>query len=283
MRVRTDGGPRAGAVIGAPILPREHGAWPILYGSFLAGVGVAGRVGVAGVLLLLGITGLALVSGPLPILLRRGSRAGAARRRAAAAWLAVYAGVALAALLPLLVVFRMGFLLPFAACAGGLLAARAMLLRRRGERSLPAELLAVAGLSMVGAVAHAVALGRPEPTGLLLWLLLALFFAGGVLYVRVRLQGMRTRRAGAPGEAARWPCLVSHLAALALVGGLAAVGLVPWATLPAFLPVAWRAVAGCRPVQGPVDVMRLGWLETARTLVFVVLLVGSFWIPRLAA
>jgi hypothetical protein len=277
------GGASPGGAIGAPILPREHGAWAILYGSFLAGVGVAGRVGAAGVLLLLGITALALLSGPLAILLRGGIAAGARRRRAAVAWLTVYAVMAAAALLPLLTVFRMRFLLPFAVAAAGLLAARALLLRRRGERSLPSELLAVAGLSMVGAVAHAVALGRPEPTALLLWLLLALFFTSGVLYVRMRIQAMRAGRGGQPGSVARWPCLASHAATLALVPGLAVAGLVPWATLLAFVPAAWRAVAGLRPVHGHVDVMRLGWLETARTIVFVALLVGSFWVARLAA
>ncbi len=30
--------------IGRPIVPKEHGAWAVIYGAFLAGVGVAGQV-----------------------------------------------------------------------------------------------------------------------------------------------------------------------------------------------------------------------------------------------
>ncbi|MFB3816490.1 MAG: YwiC-like family protein [Candidatus Methylomirabilales bacterium] len=264
--------------VGKPIVPREHGAWAVLYGAFLAGTGVAGAPGLPTLLLLLGITALAFANGPLAVLSRG---VAGARRRQAAAWLLVYALVAGAALVPLVAVFRMHFLVPFAAAAAAFLGLRLFLLRGRDERSLPAELSGVAALSMGGPVAHAVTLGRFEPAGLLLWLLLALFFASGIFYVRMRIQEMLARRTGRARSAAFRPCLAYHLALLLLVPALVVARLVPAAVLLAFAPALWRAAAGLRARHAPLDVKRLGWSETRLTLAFILLLVGTFWLARL--
>jgi hypothetical protein len=264
--------------VGKPIVPREHGAWAVLYGAFLAGTGVAGAPGLPTLLLLLGITALALANGPLAVLSRG---AASARRRQATAWLLIYVALAAAALLPLVLVFPMGFLVPFAAAAAGFLGLRLLLLRGRDERSLPAELTGVAALSMVGPVAHAVTLGRLEASALLLWLLLALFFASGIFYVRMRIQEMVARRTGRARSAAFRPCLAYHLVLLLLVPALVLAGLVPAAVLLAFAPALWRAGAGLHARHAPLDIKRLGWAETRLTLAFILLLVGTFWLARL--
>lgn len=68
------GAPRGGTmseqIMGRPVIPKEHGAWAVLYGAFLAGVGVAGRVTLPVTLLLGGVTLLALANGPLTDLAR---------------------------------------------------------------------------------------------------------------------------------------------------------------------------------------------------------------------
>ncbi len=258
---------RAPRGLGRPILPREHGAWPVLYGSFLAGAGVSGGESLPTLLLLLGITAGALTIGPVTVLSR------GARRRQAVGWLVIYAAAAVAVLLPLLLAFR--FLLPFALVAAALLALRVVWLRGRWERSLPAELVAVIGLSMVGAVAHAVGVRGIDRTGLVLWLVLLLFFAGALLYVRMRIRTMRAARAARGNGARLWPCRLYHAGLLVAVPALAAAGWIPWATLAAFAPAVLR---GLRAQPGPpsADVRRLGWTETAHAAVFVVLLVASF-------
>jgi hypothetical protein len=250
----------------------------VIYGAWLAGIGVAGVPGVPAVLLLIGITALALANGPLAVL----SRAVGGRRRQAATWLLLYAGVAGAALGPLVVVFRMRFLLPFAAAAALFLGLRLLLLGGRDQRSLPAELVGVAGLSMVGPVAQAATLGRLEAAALVLWLLLALFFASGIFYVRMRIREMLASRMGRRRSGAFWPCLLYHLVLPPLLAGLALAGLVPVAVLLAFLPALWRAARGLQVRQAPLDVRRLGWAETRLTLTFVLLLVGAFRLAHLA-
>ncbi len=112
-----DPGGRGGEIsveIGRPIIPREHGAWAVIYGAFLAGVGVAGQVTLPVILFLLGITAATFANGPLTILVRSTPVwVPAERKRQALTWLLMYGGAAAAAFGPLLIVFRMTFLLPF--------------------------------------------------------------------------------------------------------------------------------------------------------------------------
>ncbi len=265
--------------IGRPIVPREHGAWAVLYGGFLVGVGVTGQVTLPVALFLVGITAAAFANGPFAILARSTiGHVQGGRQRQALFWFLAYGVVAVAALLPLLLVFRMTFLLPFGIGAALFLFLRAFLIRGRDDRTLAGELVGTAGLTMVGAAAHAVAVGEVQPISGILWLLLFLFFASGIFYVRMRIQRMLAARRGlaAPPSPTVWPCLLYHTLLVMVVPSLFMARLVPWPVLLAFAPALWRAAAGVRQRETRLDVRRLGWSEVVLTTVFVVLLIGAF-------
>jgi FtsH-binding integral membrane protein len=271
--------------VGRPIVPKEHGAWAVLYGSFLAGVGVAGRVTLPVALCLVGITAAAFANGSLAILAR--SSAGEVhkeRRRHALTWSFLYGAVAGAALVPLLTVFRMTFLLPFGMMAAFFLLLRAFLIRERDDRSLIGELLGATGLTMVGAVGHAVSAGEVRPISAVLWLLLWLFFAGGIFYVRMRVHGMVAQRKSAPAASnpAFWSCVTYHVLLFVAMPVLAAARIVPWPVLLAFAPAVWRAAAGLRREDTRPDLRRLGWSEVAVATSFVILLIVAFRLAPLA-
>ena len=265
--------------MGRPVIPKEHGAWAVLYGAFLAGVGVAGHVTLPVALLLGGVTLLALTNGPLTALLRTaGNQAPSASQRRAFGWLAVYGAGACVSLVPLLAVDRMAFLLPFGMTAALFFLLRLFLVRRGDDRSLPGELVGTAGLTLIGPTAHAVGVGEVQPTGAVLWLLLFLFFASGVFYVRMRIRVRLAGRRGmpdAPNLVRRW-CILYHLLLLLLVAALAAWHVIPWPVLLAFAPALWRAAAGLRRRESGLNLRRLGWSEVALTAAFVVLLTFSF-------
>lgn len=266
--------------LGAPMVPREHGAWAVLYGSFLAGLGVAGRADHVVGLLLLALTAITLANGALSVLV--GRTLAAPRRRQALAWLAIWGAVAAASLLPVLARVPSRLLAGLGLFAGLLLATRLWALRARVDHSLPIELLGVAALATAGPLAHVVAVGRLEPTAILVWILLVLYFAGGTTYVRMRLALTRGRRLGRPAaRAAVRSCLAYHLLLLVIAPALAAAGLVPWASLLAFAPALSRAGLGLRRPAASLDARRLGWSEVALAGVFVALLVGGFWAARL--
>lgn len=271
--------------VGRPIVPKEHGAWAVLYGSFLAGVGVAGRFTLPVALCLVGITAAAFANASLAILAR--SNAGEVpmeRCRHALTWFLLYGVVAAAALVPLLTVFRMTFLLPFGMTAAFFLLLRAYLIRERDDRTLIGELVGAAGLTMVGAVGHAVSAGEVRPISAVLWLLLWLFFAGGIFYVRMRVHGMVAQRKATPGASnpAFWSCTIYHALLLVAMPALAAARIVPWPVLLAFAPAVWRAAVGLRQENTRLDLRRLGWSEVAVATSFVILLIAAFRLTPLA-
>lgn len=240
-----------------PAMPREHGAWAVLYGSLLAGLGVAGHAGVAAMLLVPGLTAGLLAVGALATL--ASAAAAPQRRRHARIWLVVWTGVTGAALLPGILMLPAPAAGVLVLAAAGLAAARTAAVRAHQERALAAELLGVGALTLAGPFAHAVALGRLEHTALLVWVLPFLFFASGVSYVRMRLAAVRAVRTGRPGAEAFRSCLAYHLLLLVVAPVLAMAGVVPWLTLLAFAPALWRAAVGLRNPAGPLDVRRLGW------------------------
>jgi hypothetical protein len=260
------------------MIPREHGVWAVLFAAFLAGLGVAGRVGIPVLLLFLAITALVCLTAPLGLLIRRGQGDGqAAERGRAGRWLAVHGVVALAAGLPLILAYEMRFLLGFAAAGAGFLLLRVLLVRGQTDRTLAGELAGTAGLALVGPATHAVARGGVESAGLILWPCLTLFFASGVFYVRMRIRGMRAARRGETGPLpALRECVVYHGALLAGLPLLAAAGVISWPVLLAFAPALWRAAAGVRRRAAPLDLRRLGWSEVALTAVFLVLFVLTY-------
>jgi len=270
--------------LGRPIVPKEHGAWAVLYGAFLAGVGVAGQVTVPVLLFLAGITAAAFANGSLSILARSApGQAQEGRRRHALAWFLTYAAVAAAALGPLLMVFRMSFLLPFGMGASFFLVLRAFLIREGDDRTLVGELVGAAGLTMVGAASHAVAVGGVQPIGAVLWLLLFLFFASGVFYVRMRIHGMIAQRKGVTSDAnpAFWPCVLYHALLVVVVPVMFLLHIVPWPVLLAFAPALWRAGTGFHHETARLDVRRLGWSEVVVASAFVLLLIAAFRITPL--
>jgi hypothetical protein len=272
-------------VMGRPIVPKEHGAWAVLYGAFVAGVGVAGQVTLPVVLFLLGVTAIAFANGPLAILARPAIGPGQSeRQRHALAWFLVYGAAAAAALSPLWVIFRMSFLLPFGMGATFFLLLRAFLVRERDDRTLIGELVGTAGLTMVGAAAHAVAVGEVQRVGALLWLLLFLFFASGVFYVRMRVQGLVAERKGGTtaSNPALWPCVLYHGLLVVVVPALILVRVIPWPVLLAFAPALWRAASGLCRGETRLSLRRLGWSEVAVATAFVFLLIAAFWFTPLA-
>lgn len=276
--------------MGRPVMPKEHGAWAVLYGSFLAGVGVSGRVTPAAVLLLVGVTAATFAHGSLAVLARSGAdearrdEARRERRRHALSWFLIYGGAAVLALAPLVAVFRMRFLFPFGAGAVLLFGVRTLLVRQREDRSLPGELLGVAGLTMAGPVAHAVAAGAVQPIGAVLWLLLFLFFASGVFCVRMRLHGLVARRRGekAASNPAKWSCALYHVLLMVAVPALLLARVIPWPVLLAFAPALWRAAVGLGWDEARLDLRRLGWSEVALATLFVIVLVAAFHLTSLA-
>lgn len=220
-----------------PPVPREHGAWGILLIPFATAVGVAGVWNLPVALLLVSVLCFYLARTSY---LKRQLR-----------WTVLLLAGSSAALLPLVLVGKRWWLLAVGAAV-------VPLAFRPTTRGLRAQLLAVAGLTLTAPAAWYAATGDLGGQAWRLWLLNALYFAGGVFYVKMHIAAASARGAN------KWrlgaPTLGYH-------GALAVVAALWWPVGAALLPAIARAVWGTATLSPRLRIKRLGWSEVVVSLV----------------
>ncbi|GAB4544024.1 MAG: hypothetical protein Kow0063_37620 [Anaerolineae bacterium] len=263
------------------IIPAEHGSWSWLLVPFLAGAAVAGQVAWEGgasplalALTLIGGLCAFLVRQPANTWLRiRRGRASRADEPLAAAWtlgLAVAASLCLAGLLALGRVALVWLVIPFAAVLLVYLAAARI--GRAGLRALWTELIGAVGLALMAPAAVIAVTGQLSGLAWVIWGLMGLQNALGVLYVRLRLADTHGR------PASRATTLTGHLAGLAAV---IAAGLLGQTPLPVALPFAGvllRAIWAVRRPRPVADVRRFGFTEVGVEMLSGLWIVASYWV-----
>jgi hypothetical protein len=265
-------------------MPVEHGAWglflvPLLCAAILAEAwNPALALGVVLTLALFLLRGSVEAHRALP-----GSRWALRAIMLAAPHVLLLTG-AVASGLALLFVNRRMQLLPLGALALLLFALQQILVRQHQQRpsekrSLMAELVGVALLSLAAPAAWISARGALDAAGARVWLLNLLFFLGGVLYVKYRVRGVLAHREfGGLAERVEfaWPVFAYHallglfILVLVLQKSLSA------AVLAAFAPGMLRAGGLLFHLGRRFPIRRLGWTEVGHSVLFAVLLILAF-------
>lgn len=179
------------------MLPAEHGAWVFLFTPLLIGLVLGGRMAFASSLLVLTSLSAFLVRQPVTILVKvLSGRRPRGNLGPASFWLIVYSLVGLSGIAGLL---WMGysFILLLTIPAVPVLIWHLWLVSRRAERhQMIVEIAGGAVLALAAPAAYWVGKGQYEPTGWLLWGLIALQIAGSIIYTYLRLK--QRRLSGAP-------------------------------------------------------------------------------------
>lgn len=247
-------------------LPKEHGAWAMLYVPLVVGLLVAGRFPLRVVLLLLSATFLFIGRESLSAwwrAFRRRRSAGDAKRLTL-----VYISLAVLFAAPLVLFYRLYLLIPFGLLTAALLGTNAEQSALRKDRSTVGEIMAIIGLAGSAAASHYVALGDFRITALWLWLLSALYFASSVFFVKMLVKSAHSREEQ-DRKRAWWQCALYHSFLIAILAGLSLGAAVGPLILVAFLPVLVRAVWYLtRPVR-ELNLKRVGVLEILYSLVFM--------------
>jgi hypothetical protein len=247
-------------------LPKEHGAWAMLYVPFVLGVAVAGRVNWPVFLLLLSATAVFVSRESLLVYWRARARG----REAADAGRALLLYLALAAAFgsPLIFAFKLFWLIPLGLVGAALLLINGKQAVRMEERGTTGEIMAIVGLTTTAPAAYYAACGRWEMAAFRLWLLSALYMASSVFYIKLRVYRLNPRKQAA---AAAWrSCAFYHsflivaLPALIFGGGLGLFAFI------AFAPAMVRTFWGMFAPKSRVNLTRAGILEIVYSLVFLI-------------
>lgn len=254
-------------------LPREHGAWAMLYVPYVLGVSAAWRVWPPVLLLLLAMTALFISRESLLVWIRARRRGGAAKD--AGKMLIIYLATAAICGLPLILVWRLYWLTPIAACGVVLLLFNGAQAAQLEERSIANELLAICGLTLTAPAGYYVARGVWDGTAIWLWLLCILYFASSVFYIKLRIYRLNPRKQ-AEQRRLRQSCAFYHSFLLLGLLGMFAIGDLPLFSVIAFAPILARAFWSLFKPAGQVNLKRAGILEIVYAVVFLILVALSF-------
>src|SRR5262245_2530542 len=249
-------------------LPKEHGAWAMLYVPFLVGA-LAGSSSSSSpfqlLLLLLSATFVFIARQSFVewrIALSRGLPGAAARRT-----LLVYAGLGGALGVPLVFLYQRVWLVPAVIFSTALLALNSWQAVRREDRTIIGEMIAIVGLTLTAPAAYYVCRGELNGSAWLLWALCILYFAASVFYVKLRVHSLNRRREGLRKRARRY-CALYHLFLIAALVLLGITGSTSVLVLVAFAPVLAKTVLQLAKPSRQISLRQIGVLEIVYSVVF---------------
>ena len=254
-------------------LPKEHGAWAMLYVPLAIGALAAWSAPLRVLILALSVTFFFIARESLLIWWRargRGQQNDQAQR-------SMLSYLALAGLFgaPLLLVYHLYWFFAMAFGALMLLAINARQAVRHQDRTIGGEMMAIAGLTLTAPAAYYAASGTFDARGLSLWALCALYFASSVFYVKLRVSTINPRLNETRRQSWRH-CALFHAFLLTSLLILSLTGSVNFFALAAFSPVLARSFWHlARPVRR-INLRRVGWLEIVYSVVFLIFTALTF-------
>lgn len=254
-------------------LPKEHGAWAMLYVPFAVGALVAWSAPLRLLLLALSVTFVFIARESLLIWWRARSRG--QQNDEALRFTLSYLALAGVFGAPLLLVYHLYWFIAMGLAALVLLAINARQAVRREDRTIGGEMLAIAGLTLTAPAAFYAARGAFDVDALWLWVLCAVYFGSSVFYVKLRVSTISPRMDEARRQS--WKrCAFYHAFLLASLLVLALTGSLNLFAIAAFAPVLTRSFWYlARPVRR-INLRRVGWLEMVYSLVFLIFTTLNF-------
>jgi hypothetical protein len=248
-------------------LPREHGAWAMLFVPLVIGSLVAMQWSLALVLVALSATAVFIARDSVINWWRSRSRGkedpGAVRA------MLIYLAIGVAAGIPLLLFYRLYLFVAFGAASALLLSINALQAARREDRSMGSEILAICGLTLSAPAAYYAATTKLDAVAATLWLVCALYFTSSVFYVKFRVSVLNRRK---PELRKRYwrHCVVYHVFLLFALAAFALTRSINVFALVAFIPVLGRSFWHLAKPGAKLNLRRVGVLEIIYSIVFLV-------------
>ncbi|MCI0487580.1 MAG: YwiC-like family protein [Blastocatellia bacterium] len=254
-------------------LPKEHGAWVMLYVPFVVGALVAGSFSLRVLLLLSSVTFVFIARESLIVWWRARSRGQS--RPSSLRLMLIYLGLAALSGVPLVFIYRLYITVPLGFVALVLLGVNAEQAVRREDRTIFGEVMAILGLTLTAPAAYYVARASWEITALWLWALNALYFASSVFYVKLRVHAINPRKEQESRNVRRH-CAFYHVFLLASLLVLVLTDSLSLLAVIAFAPVLVRTFWHLFKPGERLNLRRIGVLEIVYSVVFLVFITLTF-------
>jgi hypothetical protein len=170
-------------------LPQDHGSWVFIFSPLLIGLFAGGRFTLASLSLVIAAIAAFLIRQPITIAVKAYSgRRPKSELPAARFWIAIYGAIVLIALIGLISA-GFGYLIFLAIPGAPVFAWHLWLVSKREERrQVNVEIIATGVLSLAAPAAYWVGIGRYDPAGWWLWILVWLQTAASIVYAYLRLE-----------------------------------------------------------------------------------------------
>jgi hypothetical protein len=170
-------------------LPQDHGSWVFIFSPLLIGLFAGGRFTFASLNLVIAAIAAFLVRQPITVAVKAYSgRRARSDLPAARFWIALY-GVIVGIALISLIRADFGYLLLLAIPGAPVFAWHLWLVSKREERrQVNVEIIATGVLSLAAPAAYWVGIGRYDPAGWWLWLLVWFQTSASIVYAYLRLE-----------------------------------------------------------------------------------------------
>ncbi|MDM8531281.1 YwiC-like family protein [Anaerolineales bacterium HSG25] len=261
-----------------PPLPREHGAWVMLFTPLTLGWLLAPVWQAQISLFFVASLSFFLLRHPLTVFVKRWNRP-SKDWQYLQRWAVIYGGITVISGGWLVFINQFWWLLPAALLGGLLLLFNLWLVSKRQDMSVVGELTGIFGLAMGAPMAYYVSSGQFAPLAFLLWLINFLYFGGTVFYVKLKVR-QQPRLPEPESVLDRFlqakVCLGYQLLVFAILTVLILQNdFLVWGTYLIFVPATLKMVWGAWQWQDKksLNLKRLGMIELVHTFIFA----GLVW------
>ncbi len=261
------------------IFTKEHGSWAILLVPFIIGAKIGGGFEIKTLLFLISVLAIFLAYQPTTMIAKSKLRIPTENLKDAINSLFIFLPLAIVPSVVLLFYFKLYGLLIFGAI--GILAfiIQLYLAKLNLDKTPAGQLFSMSMLVMTAPSAYYVQTGEFDAVMIKLYLLNLVFFGSGVIYVRMKISAIATKKdkftLNEKLFIGRYN-IAYHISILVLLGILFAKGSIGILILAGFLPVIIHSIMGTFMLERKVKFKKLGWMETAYSILFAVMMIIEF-------
>jgi hypothetical protein len=258
------------------IFPKEHGSWAILLVPFVIGAKIGGGFDIKTALFLISVLSIFLSYQPATMIAKSKLKISTENLKDAIKSLFLFSPFALIPSLILIFYFKLYGLLIFGLI--GLLgfAVQLILSKRNLDKTQGGQIFAMSLLVLTAPSAYYVQAGNFDLTMLQLYLLNLIFFGSGIIYVRMKISALATKKdkfsLSEKLFIGRYN-IAYHITILILLATLLIKGSIGPLIFASFLPVIIHSIMGTLLLERKVKFKRLGWIETIYSILFAVLMI----------